>query len=132
MEVIADFFVDPLVWPAYLYFAAYGFVWIIAWALARLFMNQRGVESAAALAWGIAIIMHILGGTGLIVWLSGRAHNRFPEWWYIPFYLIFYIVIMIVDVCLLFSLITRNSRRKTTDVPLPKTSVKPINPKKKA
>ena len=131
MEVIADFFVDPLVWPAYLYFAAYGFVWIIAWALARLFMNQRGIESAAALAWGIAIVIHILGGTSLIVWLSSRAHNRFPEWWYIPFYLIFYIVIMIVDVYLLFSLIARNSRKKAIDAPPPKPSAKPINPKKK-
>ena len=126
MQVIADFFVDPLVWPAYLYFAAYGFVWIIAWGLARLFMNTRGVESAAALAWGIAIFIHILGGTALIIWLSGREHNRFAEWWYIPFYLIFYIVILIVDICLLFSLITR----KNADAPPPKPA--PINPKKRA
>ena len=132
MKVIADFFVDPLVWPAYLYFATYGFVWIIAWALARLFMNQRGVKSATTLAWGIAIIMHILGGTVLIIWLSSREHNRFPEWWYIPFYLIFYIVIMIVDICLLFSLITRSARRKNADALPPKPAGKPINPKKKA
>ena len=130
MQVVADFFVDSLVWPAYLYFAAYGFVWLFACLLARLFMNQRGIESATVLAWGIAIVMHIIGGTVLIIWLSGRALHRFPEWWYIPFYLIFYIVIMVVDICLLYSLITQNSNKKNAGPPTPKPVVKSINPKK--
>ena len=115
MQVIADFFVDSLVWPAYLYFAAYGFVWIIAFVLARLFMNQYQVEQAASRAWGIAIVTHLLFGTALIIWIFSRAVHRVPEWWYIPIYLILYVLIVIVDVCFLISLYSQRTKK---DIPM--------------
>ena len=130
MQVIAEFFVDPLVWPAYLYFAAYGFVWMIAWGLARLFMNQRSIERATTLAWQIAIVTHILGGTFLIIWLGVRDHKRVAEWWHIPFYLVFYILIMVVDVCLLISLSTRNSKKDEASALPQRLATKSRNPKK--
>lgn len=131
MQGIADFFVDPLVWPAYIYFAAYSFVWLIAWGLARLIKNQSSIERAAKSAWAIAFVMHILGGIVLIIWLSGQALHRFPDWWYIPLYLVFYIVILIVDICLLISLLTRNARKKNTNAPTRKPAGRSHNPKKK-
>lgn len=130
MQGIADFFVDPLVWPAYIYFAAYSFVWLIAWGLARLIKNQNSTEQAAKGAWIIAFVMHILGGIVLIIWLSGQALNRFPDWWYIPLYLVLYIVILIVDVCLLISLLTQNVRKKNMNAPTPKRVGRSRNPKK--
>ena len=131
MQTIADFFVDPLVWPAYLYFAAYGVMWIIACLLARLFMNQVSIESAAKRAWFIAIIMHLLGGTVLIIWLWGRALPRVAEWWHIPIYLIFYLLIVIVDVYLLVSLSTQNGKKSSIKASPPKPVGKSLNPKKK-
>ena len=131
MQIIAEFFVDPLVWPAYLYFAAYGFVWILAFILARLFINQTGIERAATRAWRIAIVMHMLGGTVLIVWICVRAIPRVAEWWHIPFYLILYVLIAIVDVCLLVSLPTQRATRDNSDIPPPKPPGKSRNPKKR-
>ena len=132
MEGIADFFGDPLVWPAVVYFVAYTFVWLIAWAFGQLFKHRVGIERAAATAWGIALVIHILGGTALIVWLWDRAHNRFAEWTYTILYVLFYIVIMVVDVCLLFSVLTKKRRKRDTDASMPKPSRKSINPQKRS
>ena len=131
MQGITDFFVDSLVWPAYIYFAAYGFVWMIAWGLARLLKNQNSIEQAVKSAWVIAFIMHIIGGTVLIIWLSGQATHRFADWWYIPLYLVFYILIMIVDVCLLVSLLTQKSKKQDPNAPTLKSVGKSRNPKKR-
>ena len=128
MEGIADFFGDPLVWPAVVYLIAYTFVWMIALALGQLFKHRVSVERAAAFAWGIALFIHMLGGTALIIWLGDRAHNRFAEWGYL--YLLFYIVIMIVDVCLLLSVRTKNTKKRDTDASMPKPTRKSRNPKK--
>ena len=111
MQIIADFFVDPLVVPAYFYFAAYGFVWVIAFVLSRLFMRQIGIERATTRAWRIAIVLHMLFGTGLAVWICVRAIPRVAEWWHIPFYLVFYVLILVVDVCLLVSLPTQSAKK---------------------
>ena len=117
MQFMADFFVHSLVWPAYLYFAAYGFVWVIAWVLARLFMNQRSIERATTRAWQIAIVTHILGGTVLIIWLwVSEDSEQFAESWYKPLYFIFYILIMIVDVCLLISLPFQSAQENEAEV----------------
>ena len=132
MQGITDFFVDLLVWPTYTYFAAYGFVWLIALGLGQLFKNQGNIDRAAKSAWGIALVMHILGGTVLIIWLSGHALHRFADWWYTPLYLFYYIVIMIVDVCLLFSLLSKNAKKKNTVALAPKPAGKSLNPKKKS
>lgn len=132
MKIIADFFVDSLVVPVYFYLAAYGFVWIIALGLSRLFMNQNQVqvEQAAKRAWRFGFVMHLLGGTALIVWIVIRAIPRVAEWWHVPFYLIFYVLIIIVDVCFLISLSTRRTTK-----PVPAVSSQPqhksSNPKKK-
>ncbi len=118
MQFIADFFVDALVVPAYFYFLAYGIVWVIAFVLARLLIKQNGVERATTQAWRIAIVAHMFFGTVLIVWICFRAIPRVPEWWHIPFYLILYVLIVIVDLCLLVSLPTqrpsksRNPKKK--------------------
>ncbi len=132
MEGIADFFGDPLVWPAVVYFIAYTLVWIIAWALGQLSKQRVSVERAAAFAWGIALFMHLLGGIVLIIWLWDRANNRFAEWMHTTLYLLFYIVIMIVDVCLLFSVLTKNTKKRGTAAPMPKPTRKPRNPKKRS
>ena len=126
MKIIANFFTNPLVVPAYIYLAAYGFVWIIAFILARLFMNQIGIERATTRAWRIAIIAHVLGGTGLMVWICTQAIPRVPEWWHVPFYLILYVLIVIVDICLLVSLPRQRVERGT---PV-KSPGKSRNPKK--
>ena len=130
MQVISDFFLDSLVVPAYTYIAAYGFVWLIALGLGQLLKNQGSIEQAAKIAWGIALVMHILGGTVLIIWLSGHAHHRFSDWWYTPLYLLYYIVILIVDVCLLFSLLFKNLKKRNANASAPKPARTPLNPKK--
>ena len=132
MQVIADFFVDSLVVPTYFYLAAYGIVWIIAFVLARLFMNQNQnqVERATRRAWGIAIVIHILGGTFLIIWIFSRAVHRVPEWWYIPIYLILYVLIVIVDVCFLISLYSQRTKKDIPDV-VSQPQGKSRNPKKR-
>ncbi|MDE0483509.1 MAG: hypothetical protein OXI67_13090 [Candidatus Poribacteria bacterium] len=104
MKVIADFFVDPLVLPIYIYLAAYGIVWAIAFGLARLFMNEIGIERATTRAWRIAIVIHLLFGTGLAIWICLRAIPRVSEWWHTIFYLLFYVLIVIIDACLLVSI----------------------------
>lgn len=132
MEVIADFFVDSLVVPVYFYFAAYGIVWILAFLLARLFMNQdqKQVEQAAKRAWRFGFVLHLLGGTALIVWIVGRAIPRVSQWWHVPFYLIFYVLIVIVDVCCLISLSSRRTKKATSEVST-QPQEKLRNPKKK-
>ena len=127
---MTDFFGDPLVWPAAVYLIAYTFVWMIALTLGQLSKHRVSVERAAAIGWGIALFIHILGGTALIIWLWDRAHNRFAEWTYTTLYLLFYIVIMIVDVCLLFSVLTKNTKKRDTDASMPKPTRKSRNPKK--
>ena len=127
---MTDFFGDPLVWPAVVYCLGYSFVWIIACGLGHLFKNRVSIERAAAIAWGIALFIHILGGTALIIWLWERAHNRFSEGVYAILYLLFYMVIMLVNVCLLYTLLRKNKEKRNTDTPTPKPVGKSLNPKK--
>ncbi len=132
MKIIADFFVDSLVVPAYFYFAAYGIVWLLTFLLARLFMDpdQSQVERAARRAWRFGFVVHIIGGTALIAWIIIRAIPRVAEWWHVPFYLIFYVLFVIVDVCFLISLSTNRTTK-----PTPAVSSRPqhqsSNPKKR-
>ena len=111
MQVIGDFFVDPLVLPVYFYLATYGIVWIVAFGLARLFLNQISIELATTRAWRIAIVLHMLFGTGLAIWIGIRAVPRVGEWWYTIFYLFFYVLIVIVDLCLLFSIPSQRAKK---------------------
>ena len=131
MQRIFDFFVDPLIWPVYIYLAAYGFMWLLAYSLARVFMNQSGIERGTTRAWRIAVIAHMLGGTVLVIWLVFRAIPRVSEWWHILLYLIPYLcLILILDGFLLLSLSTQGIKRDEPDI-----SAKPVgksrNPKKK-
>ena len=111
MQVIADFFVNPLVLPVYIYLAAYGIVWAVAFGLARLFMNQIGIELATTRAWRIAIVTHLLFGTGLVIWICFRAIPRVAEWWHIIFYLLFYVLIVIIDACMLVSIPSQRMKK---------------------
>ena len=130
MEGFAEFFVDPLVWPAYIYFIGYGVVWVIAFALARLFMSQERMERAVMQAWSIALSMHILGGTFLIIWICFRAKDRVAEWFHIPLYLVLYIIIVIADVCLLVSLLNQSPKKEKANAPPQRTESTSRNPKK--
>lgn len=130
MQVIAEFFIDPLVWPAYIYLLAYSFTWFTAFVLARLFISQKGMERAVMQAWSIALSMHILGGTFLIIWICFRAKDRVAEWFQIPLYLILYIIIVIVDVCLLASLLNQRPKKEKAEAPPQSTESKSRNPKK--
>lgn len=130
MEVIAEFFIDPLVWPAYIYLLAYSFTWFTAFVLARLFISQKGMERAVTQAWGIALSMHILGGTFLIVWIIFRAKDRVAEWFEIPLYLILYIIIVLVDIGLLISLSNQRPKKEKTTASAQKPPSKSRNPKK--
>ena len=130
MTGIADFFGDPLVWPAIVYLLAYTFIWLIALVLGQFLKNRFSIERAAKIAWRIALFIHIIGGTFLIIWLWDRAHNRFADGLYSFLYLLFYIVIMIVDVCLIFSVLSKNRKERNTDAPTPKTTGRSRNPKK--
>lgn len=129
---MTDFFGDPLVWPAVVYFVGYSFVWIIALGLGQSLKHRVSIERAAAFAWGIALVIHILGGTALIIWLWDRVNNRFAELIYITLYVLFYIVIMIVDVVLLVSLLTKNRKQRNIDTTTSKPVRKSLNPKKKS
>ena len=128
---MTDFFGDPLVWPAVVYFVGYSFVWMIACVIGQLSKNRVNIERVAAIAWGIPLFIHILGGTVLIIWLWERAHNRFSEEVYAILYLLFYMVIMLVNVCLLYTLLRKNKEKKNTDTLTPKPVGKSLNPKKK-
>ena len=130
MQVIAEFFIDSLVWPAYIYLLAYSFVWVIAFVLARLFISQKGMERAVMQAWSIALSMHILGGTFLIIWICFRAKDRVAEWFQIPLYLVLYIIIVIVDVCLLVSLLNQSPKKEKAAALSQKPTSKSRNPKK--
>ena len=130
MESVAEFFVDPLVWPAYIYFIGYGVVWVIAFALARLFMSQKGMERAVMQAWSVALSMHILGGTFLIIWICFRAKDRVAEWFHIPLYLVLYIIIVIVDICLFMSLLNQRPKKETVSTPPQRMESPSRNPKK--
>lgn len=133
MEIIAEFFVDALVVPVYFYIAAYGFVWIIALIFSRfIFMDsaRSNVELAARRAWRTGFILHLIGGTALIVWIFMRAIPRVSEWWHVPFYLIFYILIVIVDIVAIaksFDKKTTKPARATTS----QTQRRSRNPKKR-
>ena len=131
MQIIADFFVDPLILPVYLYVAAYGFVWFFAFVFARLLMNRTGIERATTLAWGIALGAHIFGGAVLSIWICLRAIPRLAEWWYVPIYLALYVLILIVDICLLVSLSTQGATGTRSNVSSQETRVENPNPKKR-
>ena len=111
MTGIADFFGDPLVWPAIVYFLAYTFVWLIALVLGQFLKNRFSIERAAKIAWRIALFIHIIGGTFLIIWLWDRAHNRFADGLYSLLYFLLYIVLMIVDICLIFSILSKKQKK---------------------
>ena len=130
MESVAEFFVDPLVWPAYIYFIGYGVVWVIAFVLARLFMSQKGIERAVMQAWSIALSMHILGGTFLIIWICFLAKDRVAEWFHVPLYLVLYIIIIIADVCLFVSLLNQVPQKEKANAPPQRTERTSRNPKK--
>ena len=130
MTGIADFFGDPLVWPAIVYLLAYTFVWLIALVLGQFLKNRFSIERAAKIAWRIALFIHIIGGTFLIIWLWDRAHNRFADGLYSLLYLFLYIVIIIADVCLIFSILSEKAKKTNTDLQTPKTTGRSRNPKK--
>ena len=113
MQIVADFFVDPLIWPVYIYLAGYGFVWMIAFGTARLLMNHNTIEKAAKIAWVSGFCIHIICGTILIFMLWRKEHHRFEEseWWYVLFYLLVYLVIIVIDICLLFSLLAKRQSK---------------------
>ena len=116
MQIIAEFFVDPLIVPVYVYFAAYGFVWFFAFVFARLLMNRTGIERATTLAWGFALGAHIIGGAVLTVSICLRAIPRLAEWWHVPIYLALYVLFLIVDVCLLVSVLTGGRNRRPNPI----------------
>ena len=130
MTGIADFFGDPLVWPAIVYFLAYTLVWLIALVLGQFLKNQFSIERAAKIAWRTALFFHIIGGTFLIIWLWDRAHNRFSDGLYLYLYFLLYIVPIIVDVLLILSILSKNTKKTGTGAPAPKTTVRSRNPKK--
>lgn len=130
MQIIADFFVDPLILPVYFYFATYLVVWTIAFVLARLFMNWSSIERATTLAWLIALGGHISFGVILAIWVYDRAIPRVAEWWYVTIYLALYVLLLIVDVCLLVSLLTQWATGTRSNVSSQKRVGNP-NPKKR-
>ena len=74
MQVISEFFVDPLVLPAYFFLATYGIVWAVAFGLARLFMNQieNRARNNTRLAYCACDTLYSLEQ----VLLSGYANSR--------------------------------------------------------
>ena len=131
MQIIADFFTDSLILPVYFYLATYVFVWVIALGLARLLMNKIGIERATTLAWGFALGVHIVGGTLLTISICSRAIPRLAEWWYVPIYLFLYVLILIVDIFLLWSLLTQRATGTKSNVSSQETRVRNPNPKKR-
>ena len=71
-------------------------MWLLAYSLARVFMNQSGIERGTTRAWRIAVIAHMLGGTVLVIWLVFRAIPRVSEWWHILLYLIPYLCLILI------------------------------------
>ena len=130
MESIALFFLDPLAWPAAFYIVAYVFVWAIALAVGQSLRRRISIERAVAFAWGIALFIHIMGGAIFIISLWDRAHNRFGDGLTLILYLLFYVVLMIVDGCLLVLILSQNRKKRDTNPPPAKPARKSRNPKK--
>ena len=101
MQTYFHFFMDLFVLPVCIYVAAYGFAWLIAFVLARLFVNQLGIERATTRAWGIAIFAHMIFGTGAVVWIWTLAIPQVEQWWDVSLFLLLYVLVVIVDICLL-------------------------------
>lgn len=131
MQNVSNFLIDPLVWPLYIYFAAYSFVWLFAFVLARLFMNQTNIERAAILAWRIGIVLHLLSGIVLVIWLYHSNSGRSDEQADILFYLIPYLIIIVVDVCLLL-LSIQSGKTSRAAARSPKRSTRSLNPKSRS
>ena len=112
MQIIADFFTNSLIVPVYFYFVAYSFVWVIAYVVARLFMNRSGIERATTIAWSFALGAHLIGGVLLTASIWFRAIPRLAEWWHVPIYLALYVLFLIVDLCLLVSVLTGGRNRR--------------------
>jgi hypothetical protein len=127
MQTYFNFFMDLFVLPVCIYAAAYGFAWLIAFVLARLFVNQLGIERAATRAWGIAIFAHMIFGTGAVVWIWTLAIPQVEQWWDVSLFLLLYVLVVIVDICLLVSLPTQ---RSSTPTPSSTPTSKSLNPKK--
>ena len=131
MDVIAEFFADPLVVPAYYYFLGYCVAWSIAFILVRLFMGGKGdMERAVIKAWGIALSLHMIGGLFFIVWIFIRAKNTVGEWAQIPLYLLLYFIILFLDVGLLINLVNKRPKKEKAAVSAPKPSHRSRNPKR--
>lgn len=126
MQTYFSFFMDLFVLPVCIYVAAYGFAWLIAFVLARLFVDQLGIERATTRAWGIAIFAHMIFGTGAVVWMWTLAIPQVEQWWDVSLFLLLYVLVVIVDICLLVLLPTQKS-----SPPTPKPTSKSLNPKKK-
>ena len=125
MQTYFNFFMDLFVLPVCIYVAAYGFAWLIAFVLARLFVNKFGIERAATRAWGIAIFAHMIFGTGAVLWIWALAIPQVEQWLDVSLFLLLYLLVVIVDICLLVSLPTQSS-----STPPPKPTSKSLNPKK--
>ena len=131
MESISDFFGDPLVWPVIVYIVSYTFAWLIALGIVQFLKHSNSIERAAATAWSIGFLIHIIGGTALIIWLWDRTHNRFSDGLYTFLYLLLYIVIIIVDIILILSILSKKSKQRNVNASTLKPARKSLNPKNK-
>ena len=98
MQVVFDFFVDPIIWPIYLYLGGYGLVWLIALLLSRLYIHKMEIERGVMRSWKIAFILHLLAGTALVAWLCFKAADLVKAWWYIILYMLPYTGIFLLDI----------------------------------
>ena len=130
MQIIADFFTDSLILPVYPYFATYVFVWLFAFVFARLLMNRIGIERATTLAWLIALGGHMSFGVILTIWVYDSAIPRVAEWWYVPLYLVLYVLLLSVDVYLLVYLLIQRATGTRSNVSSQTRGGNP-NPKKR-
>jgi len=113
MDTIANFLVDPLVWPLYCYLAGYVGVWIVAFGLSRLWSDEKiygSYDTAAHKAWTLAIICHLAIGALLIIYLTFKATSIFESWWQIPLYMLLYIILIVLDIFLLLLLAKQNPK----------------------
>lgn len=128
---MTKFFGDPLVWPVIVYLVSYTFAWLIALGIVQFLKHSNSIERAAATAWSLGFLLHIIGGTVLIIWLWDRTHNRFSDGLYSFLYLLLYIAIIIVDVILILSILSKTSKKRNVNSSIPKPARKSLNPKNK-
>ena len=117
MQTFFDYFVSPLVFPIYVGLILYIFGLLVGRFFADVFTRQLGSEPSAVergtmRAWKLVTILHLLFVSIFVLGLCIHAFPRVSHWQQILLYLISYVPFLIIDVCVLISLVSHGTKEK--------------------